>query len=114
MVDQRAHTTVDIGATYQEGMMTAIRLFNDNLSTLSHMSFNDLQKGKFMGWCGITRWCDVPRILMYVAATKTDDDLQTVLAKHWGQNKSSLNSMFYSVYWTEDLMTAIWKVILNH
>ena len=51
---------------------------------------------------------------MYVAATKTDDDLQTVLAKHWGQNESSLNCMFYSVYWTEDLMTAIWKVILNH
>lgn len=55
-------------------------------------------KGKFCCFCG-----------RKLRQQKTDEDLRAVLQKHWDQNQTNLNAMYYSIYWNEDLIKAIRK-----
>ena len=75
--------------------------------------FTDVQKGKLMGWCGVTRWANMPQIWHRIEEAKTEDDLRVILEQEWSKNRGNLNVQFYDIYWVEDLLTAIRKVLFT-
>ena len=60
-----------------------------------------------MGLCMVTEWCDMPQIRTEIEGCKSDRDLRTILQTHWGKYKKDINTIFYDIYWGEDLMKAI-------
>ena len=51
----------------------------------------------------------MPPIWEEIEQCKTDMDLRVVLQKHTSKNETNLNTMFYGIYWSEELMKAIRK-----
>ena len=51
----------------------------------------------------------MPPIWEEIEQCKTDMDLRVVLQKYWSKNETTLNMMFYSIYWNEELMKDIIK-----
>ena len=49
----------------------------------------------------------MPPVWAEIEGCKTDRDLRTILQNHWGKNKKDLNTMFYDIYWGEELLKSI-------
>ena len=110
MREEREASTAKLGETFQAGVLSAMRMFNDNSSDTMHKSFTDAQKARVMSACCVTKWCDVPGIWHEVEKCKSDEDLRDVLSRHWAKYETNLTSIFYKVYWSEELLKAIRKV----
>ena len=109
MIDSQPRNTASIGESYQDGVMTALRLFQDNF-TKDKKGFTNIQKGKIMGWSGVTRRSKVAAIWSEIETAKSVEDLRVVLSGAWDKNKSDLDMMFYDIYWGEELLDAVSKV----
>ena len=68
---------------------------------------SNVTKEKLMGLCMVVKRCNIPPIWTEVEGCKSDRDLRVILQTHWEKNKRDLNSMFYDVYWGEELMKTI-------
>ena len=84
-----------------------MRMIKDQESDPSHRPFSDVTKGKLMGLCGVTKWCNMPAIWNEIESCKTDKDLRVILQNHWDDYKTDLNTMFHDMYWGEELLRAI-------
>ena len=84
-----------------------MRMMKDQESDPSHKPFSNVTKGKLMGLCGVTKWCNMPAIWTEIEGCKTDKDLKVILQSHWDGYKTDLNTMFHDVYWGEELLRAI-------
>ena len=82
-------------------------MIKDQESDPSHTPFSNVTKGKLMGLCGVTKWCNMPAIWTEIEGCKTDKDLKVILQSHWDSSKTDLNTMFHDVYWGEELLRAI-------
>ena len=101
-------TTAQGTSDYQQGIMHAMRAHQENLSEPGHKRFTDNQKAALQGYCKVKSWAEVPAIWKQVEGCKNDVDLRRVLARHWATyQKGGLGGMFYNVYWSDDLITAI-------
>ena len=49
----------------------------------------------------------MPPIWTAIEGCKSDRDLRIILQAQWGKNKRDLNTIFYDIYWGEELMKAI-------
>ena len=108
-----AQTTCDdAGDLYYKGASDMLRLQQQNTAEDSIYSrFSDVQKGALCGFCMITSWKEIPVIWLEIEKTKTDADLRRVLSRAWGGNeKGSLGVLYYDIFWTDELLTAIRKV----
>ena len=45
--------------------------------------FTPTQKAALMGFCGVRRWKDIPKIWRAIEKTKTDVDLRRTLDEYW-------------------------------
>ena len=69
----------------------ATRAFGDNKSNGPTKGFSNIQKGKLMGWCGVTTWQYMPRIWKAIKKARTDKDLRFILQQEWDKYKTRLN-----------------------
>ncbi len=88
----------------EKGFDSALCIFQQNMSDSHYKRFMEIQKGAIMGFCGVTSWKDVPGIWKEIETTKSDEDLCSVLQRHWDKNKMNLDVLLYSIYWGEELM----------
>ena len=107
VADARSPHQNNAGGDFQEGILTAMRMLKEQESDPNHKPFSNVTKGKLMGMCGVTKWCNMPTVWAEIEACKTDRDLRTILQNHWGKNKKDLNTMFYDIYWGEELLKSI-------
>lgn len=77
--------------------MTATRLFKENESETTK-GFSEVAKGKICGFCGVTKWNKVPAIWKEIEKNQSDQDLRAILKRHWNNNQTNLNSMYYKIY----------------
>ena len=61
-----------------------------------------------MGLCMVTKWCNMPPIYTEIEGCKSDRDLRTILQTQWGKYKNNFDTMFYDIYWGEELIKTIW------
>ena len=104
MVDARPNNA---GGNFQDGVLTAMRMMKEQESEPSHKPFSNVTKGKVMGLCMVTKWCNMPQIWTEIEGCKSDRDLRTILQTHWGKYKRDLDTMFYDIYWGEELLKSI-------
>ena len=97
VVDTRQQSNT--GGDFQDGVLTAMRMTKEQESDPQHRPFSNVTKGKLMGLCMVTKWCNMPQIWTEIEGCKSDRDLQTVLQSHRGKHKKDLNTMFYDIYW---------------
>jgi hypothetical protein len=109
IMDSRQSGSHDREGDFQSGVLTAMRMMKDNESEGATKPFSDILKGKIMGFCGTTKWSSVQQIWAEVEKVKSDEDLRALIQKHWRKNEMNLNTMFYGVYWSEDLIKSIRK-----
>ena len=76
MVDARPNNT---GGNFQDGVLTAMGMIKEQESEPSHKPFSNVTKGKLMGLCMVTKWCNMPPIWMEIEGCKSDRDLRTML-----------------------------------
>ena len=50
------------GGNFQDGVLTAMRMMKEQESEPSHKPFSNVTKGKVMGLCMVTKWCNMPQI----------------------------------------------------
>ncbi len=53
------------------------------------------------------QWCDVPVVWNDIEKSKRKEDLRTMLGHKWSANDNNLHSMFYRIYWEEELIKVI-------
>ena len=90
-------TTNHTVMTFQDGVNTAMRTLQSNISQQSTKTFTNTQKGRIMGLFGVTRWNEVPKIWNKIEACKTDEDLHVVLMTYWENHKGSLSILHYRI-----------------
>ena len=71
------------GGYFQDGIYTAMRMIKKQESDPNHKPFSNVTKGKLMGLCGVTKWCNIPPIWMEIEGCKMDKDLRVILQSHW-------------------------------
>ena len=74
--------------------MAAMRALKDNTSDSMYRAFTNTEKGKIMGFCGVTKWCNVPKIWHNIEGAKSDEDLKHILQTAWGKFETDLNRLF--------------------
>ena len=79
---QRQTTNEAWGGDFQDGIYTAMRMMKDQESDPSHKPFSNVTKGKLMGLCGVTKWCNMPAIWTEIEGCKKDKDLKVILQSH--------------------------------
>ena len=79
MVDARPNNA---GGNFQDGVLTAMRMMKEQESEPSHKPFSNVTKGKVMGLCMVTKWCNMPQIWTEIEGCKSDRDLRTILQTH--------------------------------
>ena len=84
-----------------------MHMMKEQESEPSHKLFSNVTKGKLMGLCMVTKWCNMPQIWTEIEGCKFDRDLRTILQTHWGKYKRDLDTMFYNIYWGEELLKSI-------
>ena len=107
VADARSPHQNNAGGDFQEGILTAMPMMKEQESDLNHKAFSNATKGKLMGMCGVTKWCNMPPVWVEIEACKTDRDLRIILQNHWVKNKKDLNTMIYDVYWGEELVKSM-------
>ena len=65
------------------------------------------QKGKIMGWCRAETWDTVPKFLHGVEATKSEDNMRTMLDRLLRAKIGDMDNTIYKVYWTDAMVKAI-------
>ena len=115
MASMHIHAPVagDISNIYSKGINDTMRMYHEMQSDTIFKKFLPEQKAAIMGFCGVMTWKEVPTIWKEVEGTKSDAELRHVLKRHGDKSKKNLNTMFYDVYWSEDLITEIQKVELT-
>ena len=58
MLDTRQKNTA--GGNFQDGVLTAILMMKEQESDLHHKPLSNIKKGKLMGLCMVTKWCNMP------------------------------------------------------
>jgi hypothetical protein len=101
--------TVDaIGDFYQKGVTDAMRIYQENATDDPYKKrFTDVQKGSVMGWCGVTSWAQVPKIWREIENSKSVKDSRKILRRHWARNRVSLHTLYYDIWWDDDLLIAL-------
>ncbi len=87
--------------------------FRNNNPNSQTKGFTEVQKGKLMGWCGFMAWKDMPQIWKDIKKAKSNEDLRVILAQYWDKHQGNLNVQYYSIYWIEEILTAMKKVIFT-
>ena len=105
VVDNRQQNNA--GGDFQDGVLTAMRMMKGQESDPQNKPFSNVTKGKLMGLCMVTKWCNMPQIWTEIEGCKPGRDLCTILQNHWGKYKKDLNTIFYDIYWREELVEAI-------
>ena len=59
MVDTRP---TNAGGNFQDGVLTVMRMMKEQESEPGHKPFSNVRKGKLMGLCMVTKWCNMPPI----------------------------------------------------
>ena len=59
MVDTRPNNA---GVNFQDGVLAAMRMMKEQELDPNHKPFSNVAKGKLMGLCMVTKWCNMPPI----------------------------------------------------
>ena len=76
VVDTRQQNNA--GDDFQDGVLTAMRIMKEQESDPQHNPFSNVTKGKLMGLCMVTKWCNMPQIWTEIEGCKSDRDLRTI------------------------------------
>lgn len=92
-------------------MDLALRFFRNNTSEMTK-GFSDIQMDKLMGWYGVTR-CVTPQ-----KSGRRLKKLKHMRTSAWysasiGKKQENINVQFYDIYWYQDILTALQKVMLE-
>ena len=60
-----------------------------------------------MGWCGAETWNQVPEFWHNVEATKSEDDLRTMLDRLWRAKMRDMGKNIYKMYWADAMVKTI-------
>ena len=55
----------------------------------------------------------MPKIWHRIEEARTDNDMRVILEQEWAKNRGNLNVQLYDVFWIEDILTALRKVIFT-
>ena len=50
------------GGNFQDGVLTAMCMTKEQKPDPNHKPFSNVTKGKLIGLCMVTKWCDMPPI----------------------------------------------------
>ena len=70
------------GGNFQDGVLTAMCMMKEQESDPHHKPFSNVTKGKLMGLCMVTKWCEMPPVWTNIEGCKSDRDLRTILQAH--------------------------------
>ena len=71
--------------------------------------FSKTQRAALIGFCGVRKWKEVPKIWKTIEGTKTEEDLRTELARSWKTYQTMPNVLFFDISWPEDMIKCIRK-----
>ena len=107
VVDTRQQNTA--GGNFQDGVHTHNHAYDERTRVGPRRKpFSNVTKEKLMGLCMVTKWCNMPPIYTEIEGCKSDRDLRTILQTQWGKYKNNFDTMFYDIYWGEELIKTIW------
>ncbi len=102
----------DLKDAMEKGADVTARRIADVSGDPNYKRFSRTQKGKIMGWCGVRTWDEVPKFWHDVEATKSEDDVRTLLDRLWREKMSDIDKNIYKMYWADVMVKAIRTVRL--
>ena len=97
----------ELADAFSKGADVTVRRIAEVSEDPTYKRFSRTQKGKIMGWCRARTWEEVPKFWHDVEATKSEDDLRTMLDRLWRVKVGDMDKHIYKVYWVDAAVKAI-------
>jgi hypothetical protein len=88
----------ELADVFLKGADITARRFAEVSGDPTYKRFSRTQKGKIMGWCGAKTWDNVPKFWHNVEATKSEDNLRTMLDRMWKLKMGDMDKNIYKIY----------------